>query len=211
MRLATLIVCLFAVAAHAESIEGSGVSKTEARKVGPFTALEVSGAYELTVAVGGEQSVELTADDNVLPAVKTEVAGDTLKIFSEGSVSHKVPLSIKIAAPKLTELAMAGAGSGSLTGAAGDALAIKLSGATNLTGQGAVKALSVDLSGTGKAELSELKSERATVSCSGAGGIDVHATEALTAKVSRVGKVTYSGNPKTVERDVSGVGSVSRK
>lgn len=43
---------------------------------------------------------------------------------------------------------------------------------------------------------------------SGAGSVHVHASDSLTASVSGVGDVVYSGRPEDVTEDVSGVGEV---
>jgi hypothetical protein len=43
---------------------------------------------------------------------------------------------------------------------------------------------------------------------SGAGSVQVHASDSLTASVSGVGGVVYSGRPEDVKEDASGVGEV---
>ena len=49
------------------------------------------------------------------------------------------------------------------------------------------------------------------VDVKGASSIDVYASEQLDVSVSGVGSVSYSGNPKVVNKHVSGIGSVSPK
>jgi hypothetical protein len=44
---------------------------------------------------------------------------------------------------------------------------------------------------------------------SGAASVDVYADEQLDVSVSGAGSVSYSGNPKTINKHVSGIGSVS--
>ena len=61
-------------------IHGSGVRKTEKRDLGPFTAIETSGAFEVNVICQKPASFEIEADDNILPLVETEVRGGVLHL-----------------------------------------------------------------------------------------------------------------------------------
>src|SRR5262245_2055253 len=49
---------------------GSGRVITEQRSVGDFTTIVVSSAIEAMVTVGGNESLEITAEDNIAPVVK---------------------------------------------------------------------------------------------------------------------------------------------
>jgi hypothetical protein len=64
------------------------------------------------------------------------------------------------------------------------------------------------VSGAGDVRLDQLVAREAKVEVSGAGSVHVHATDSLTASVSGVGDVVYSGRPEDVQKDVSGVGDV---
>jgi hypothetical protein len=66
----------------------------------------------------------------------------------------------------------------------------------------------VVVSGAGDVRLERLVAQEAEVEVSGAGSVHVHATDSLTASVSGVGDVVYSGRPEDVQEEVSGVGEV---
>ena len=53
-----------------------------------------------------------------------------------------------------------------------------------------------------------LVAQEASVEVSGAGSVHVTATDSLTASVSGIGDVVYSGHPESVDKDVSGLGEV---
>jgi hypothetical protein len=48
------------------------VRKTEKRELAAFTAIETSGAFEVTVTCQKTASFEIEADDNILPLVESE-------------------------------------------------------------------------------------------------------------------------------------------
>ena len=203
-----LLLCLAAPLA-AESLTGSGTVKTETRTLTAYTAIDAGGALELTITCGKDLHCEVTADDNLLPAITTAVEGDTLKIGTNGSISTSSGIKIALSVPDLHKLTLSGAGKVALTGVKNDALALNLTGATNVTASGRTHALTIEISGAGKIAADDLKADDATVICSGTGAVDVSASGTLTATVSGVGRVRYSGDPKSVQKHVSGVGSVS--
>jgi len=45
-----------------------------------FTAIAVSGAIQAVITPGGNDSLEITAEDNIAPLVETVVAGERLTI-----------------------------------------------------------------------------------------------------------------------------------
>ena len=53
-----------------------------------------------------------------------------------------------------------------------------------------------------------LQTQTTELSISGAGRADVDVSESLKVAISGAGKVVYSGNPKRVEKDISGAGSI---
>ncbi|HSG41677.1 MAG TPA: DUF2807 domain-containing protein, partial [Anaerolineales bacterium] len=62
-------------------IAGSGVIVSETRTVEDFHAIEVDYPAEIVVTQGSSVSVEIEADDNLLPGLQTRVRNGTLEIF----------------------------------------------------------------------------------------------------------------------------------
>src|SRR5436309_12884743 len=68
-------------------VSGSGAMKLDKRSVPAFTAVDISGAYEVEIVVQKEQSVEIEGDDNLLHLIKTEVKNGVLEFSNEKSIS----------------------------------------------------------------------------------------------------------------------------
>jgi hypothetical protein len=194
-------------------IKGSGNLKTETRVVEKFTAIVISGSANLEIEQTGEESLELTIDDNLLPLFTTEVRDGTLFIgVAEGkrlTWSGKGP-RIKVTVRELRKLKVSGAVSVKATKLDSDSLSISISGAGNASIAGRTDNLSITVSGAGSLDAVDLQTKRATVVVSGAGDVTVNANEELDARVSGAATITYVGSPK-LQSKVSGAGSIEKK
>src|SRR5712691_5835883 len=59
---------------------GSGVVSTERRSVPAFSAIQVENGIQVVATVGEPTSVSVSADDNLLPLVRTGVVDGTLHL-----------------------------------------------------------------------------------------------------------------------------------
>ena len=210
--LAVTLVFMFSGCHFAGSgVRGSGVLKTEKRDFAPFKSIESDGAYEIEVNCQKPLSIEIEGDDNVLPLIKTEVRDGVLYIKSPQPYSTRQPVTLRIAVPSLERIASNGAGNFHVSSLKNDAFEVHSTGATSFSAGGETKRVKIETSGAGRIDTSDLHAERAEVSISGAASVDVFASDQLDVNVSGIGRVSYSGNPKTVNKSVSGVGSVSAK
>src|SRR4051812_13065288 len=76
------------------TVEGSGKLATEDRKVEAFQRVRASNAVEVVVAVTGNESATVEADDNLLPLVQTKVEHGTLEIGVTGSLTTRNPIRV---------------------------------------------------------------------------------------------------------------------
>jgi Putative auto-transporter adhesin, head GIN domain len=193
------------------TVQGSGVAATDGRELPPFTAVDLAGANEVRIGVGGEQRVAVRGDDNLVALVTTEVSDGTLVIDQTEPFSSSTSMSVEITVPTLDRAILAGAGTMTVDGHELETLALTLSGSGTLRGAGAAQELVVDLSGTGDVQLETLVAEAATVTLSGTGTVEVHVTRSLDALVSGSGTIAYSGDPQDVRSAVTGTGTVSQR
>lgn len=191
--------------------KGSGNVRTESREVSEFKAIDVSGAFEVEIIVQKDFSIEVEADDNLLQFIKTEVSGETLKIKSEKGFNTGNPLKIRITAPDIDNLDLSGASKVNLVNLNNDSLILDSSGASKIKIEGTTKTFTVDMSGASKLDAENLKAENVSVDSSGASSASVFATNELKADLSGATSVVYAGNPKIVEKKVSGASSVKEK
>jgi putative autotransporter adhesin-like protein len=88
---------------------GSGDAATQARSLPPFTGIELAGANNVVVRVGGERSVAVHADSNLLAQVTTRVRSGTLVIgTTPGNLSARSPMYVTVGVPSLDTLTLQG-------------------------------------------------------------------------------------------------------
>lgn len=194
-----------------KGVRGSGNRKTEKRDLASFKSVEATGAYEVKIVCQQPQSFEIEGDDNILAIIKTEVNNGALRIHSDTPYNSSKPIVIRISVPNLENFNSSGAGDIHVSGVKNDQLVLSNTGAANIEAAGETKFVDIKSSGAGNIETNALHAERAKISVSGAANVDVYATQQLDVSVSGIGSVTYSGNPPVVNKQVSGIGSVSKK
>ena len=206
---AALLSALSACAWTAE--QGNGKPASEIRQVDPFHEIELGGALSAEIAVGPAQTVEVRGDDNLVPLVTTVVDRGRLQVRTTKTLRPKVKLLVHITVPSLTALTVSGAGRVLLRDAQGEDLALRLTGAADVTAAGSVRRVAFDVSGAGSVDARDLKAERATVTVSGAGDLDLYASQALDVHISGAGTVGYYGEPPEIRKEVSGAGTLERR
>ncbi len=190
-------------------VAGSGVAASETRAVPLFTALDLAGANDVTVHVGGPRSVVVRGDDNVLPLVTTEVRDGALVIDAERSFQAVTATAVEITVPALDAATLSGSGTVTVTGARGEHFTARLDGSGVLRVSGAVDRLDADLGGSGDLKLLNLAARDATAALSGAGRLLLRATETLDASLAGTGEILYVGNPATVTKSLTGTGVIT--
>jgi hypothetical protein len=190
---------------------GSGNVKTETRDVRGFDSVEFSSAGRLTIQQTGTDSLQIQADDNVLPLLTSEVAGTTLRLGVKPgtNISGAQNIAYTVTAKELKGVVLSGAGEVTVTGIDGTNLAVSHSGFGKFSVSGRVTKEVVELTGAGQFEGRDLAAEDAEVTVSGTGLATVNASRTLVARVTGVGRIEYLGNPK-VTREVTGIGEVKQ-
>jgi hypothetical protein len=215
---------------------GSGRAASELRPVPEFQAIALAGSMDLSVRQGVQPSVQVQADDNLLPLLETVVEhgshGPTLQVrWKKGQdLSTRSRVTVKVVVPRLAALSAAGAGDlrvenfttpalkVSLVGAGDlrldgletDELAVTLSGSGDVGGSGKATHLKVSIAGSGDVHLGDLRAQDVVVSIAGSGDAAVNAQRSLDVRIAGSGDVTYSGNA-TLKSAVAGSGSISRR
>ena len=182
----------------------------QARTVPAFTSIDNSGPVSIVVNVGQPQSVVVSAPDQYLATLRTDVSGGVLHISLKDHAFHNVPeMKVTVNVPSLTKYALSGAGGATLNHVTGDTFGIDCSGAGTVRADGNVRSLALDVSGVGSIDAQHLVAQTAEASVSGVGSLKVYASDSLVAVLSGVGSLTYYGHPRNVTKHSSGVGSVS--
>ena len=217
------------------AVRGSGVVQQETRRVGSFDSVSIDFPAEVTIVQGESISLEIEAEDNLLPQLITEVRGDTLRIYNNernwrNRVDATETVSIQITTPELRAVSFEAAGSLTLQNTSGDELQISLNGAgqirlidievgnlsISLDGAGDVHAsgmvenLQLDIDGLAGFYADDLRTDQADVEINGAGSAELNVITHLSVEINGTGNVTYSGDPEVVQQ-INGLGSVTKK
>ena len=236
MAPALLCLTLLPAVGQAASLSGSGKSATETRSLPEFQAISLIGSMDLVVRQGDTQSVQVQADDNLLPLLETVVEtgrdGPALRVrWKKGqSFYTRSKVLVTVVVPKLTALAASGSGemrveafntpvfklaiSGSgdvkFAGLNTADLGIQISGSGDVAGTGTAAKLKVSIAGSGDVRLGEMKSDDVTVAIAGSGDAVVQAQKTLEVSIAGSGDVIYTGDA-TVKSRVAGSGSVTKR
>lgn len=192
-------------------LKGSGNVQTEKRTVDNFKAVEVGGVFIVEITAQKDFSIEVEADDNLLPLIKTESDGETLKIETEKRFSTRSPIKVRISAPDIENLHISGASKVSVANLNTESFSVDSSGASKIKVEGVTKTFTVDMSGASKLEAENFKSENVSVDASGASCATVSVSNDLKVDLSGASKVVYYGSPSNLEKRTSGASSVIGK
>lgn len=211
-------------ACNSECIKGSGNSKTEDRSISDFSKIEFGGNIKLTVYQDGNTSMNITADDNILKEIKTNMAGNVLKIEMNGNYCNLGPIEIVLHTKRLNGIDASGSAEIiSATPINSDNFDLKLSGNSkvdldlvtgrlktktsgsaeiNLKGQAREHIL--DMSGSTQLSAFEMIVSDYKIESSGSTDCKINVLNSLNVKSSGASNIQYKGNPKTVNNDKSG-------
>ena len=188
---------------------GSGIAATETRQLPSFAGVELAGANNVHISVGGKQAVVVHADDNLLDRVVTTVSDGVLVIGSRGSVHTTSPMSVDVTLPALDTLKLTGTGTVDADGIRADELTVRVPGTGTVTASGAVERLNASLDGTAAVGLDDLVARHVTATVGGTGELHVRATDSLEATLTGKGAIFYAGHPRHVSQSVTGSGTIA--
>ena len=192
----------------ATAVRGSGKITTEARAVGSFTSIHLAGVGSASIERTGTTGLSISADDNLLPLITSEVKDGTLHLsIKSGASISSAHVEYRVTVGDLREIHVAGSASLRADDLVGAVLAVEVSGAGRVRLSGRTEALTVAVSGAGSLDATALNAKRATVETSGAGSVSVNVSDTLDARASGAGSVRYVGEPKLTSH-VSGAGSI---
>jgi Putative auto-transporter adhesin, head GIN domain len=191
------------------AVQGSGIAATQARAVARFSSVDLAGGNVVAVVAGGQQSVVVHADSNLIGHIRTRVVAGTLVIDDIGSYTSKSPMSVQVSVPSLAAVKLSGDGMITVSGIKAHRLTVTLPGDGVIHASGTAVQLDVTVGGDGQAQLTGLIARHVHAVVTGSGLIQVTATTSLDGAVPGDGAILYSGNPPHVATSVTGSGTVT--
>lgn len=188
--------------------KGSGVAKTESRTVAAFHAVSVAEGIELDVATGPVTPIQVTADDDVLADVVTDVAGGKLDVHMKPGSKHSVT-SVKVVATtaSLDTLAASSGATLNAKGVAGDVNLSASSGAS-INADGTAKTETASASSGSSIHAKGVKADDAHVSANSGASIATTVSGSIDGAVSSGASIEVHGSPKARSVKESSGGSV---
>lgn len=207
-------------AGDAEKIADSGDIVVEARNVAGFERVDLAGEGRVEVSIGGDPSLTIETDDNLMEYLEVSVSGTTLTLqtVGDGAVGLDPTASIiwRVTAPKAVAVTISGAGSidcpglegsridvtvdgaGDITlpGLNADTLVAEISGAGSITADGTVDGVEATVSGAGTIDFGELESADASLLIKSSANITIWATERIDIAGDGLGTVALYGSPE---------------
>lgn len=210
-------------------VVGSGKIVSEPRAVSNYDTIALYGIGQVTITQGDTEGLTLTAEDNLIPLIKSEVSGGTLSISLErdANILPTKPLLMDIKVKTLRTLTISGASNVQAAALKGDRLTFNINGAGNIqiakldaqelvvsaNGAGSMNVAgrvikqTIAVNGLGNYAGDNLQSDTASVKVAGTGNVNVWVNQTLDIAISGAGSVNYYGAPQVTKR-ITGVGSV---
>jgi Putative auto-transporter adhesin, head GIN domain len=207
-----LAIIVFVTGCGRQGIRGSGSVTSETRSVSGFKEVSLNGSGQLTIDQNGTESLTITADDNLLPYLTSEVSGNKLTLGTKEhtSVSPSKDIVYKLTVKDLNTIIIAGDGSADAKGIRTDQLKVVIAGSGSLSAAGTADQQEITIAGSGDYHGGNLKSRGVTISIMGSGNADLDASDKLNATIMGSGDIKYSG-AAIVTQNVLGSGSVVKR
>jgi len=209
--------------------------KSEMRKVGDFKYISIQSGIDLELTQSSKQSVEVTANSDIIGRILTEVEGYTLKIYIEKGKKYRPwnnngPMIVAISTDHIERLMASGGSDVESTGvwktdefriqSSGgsdieleldvDELEVLCSGGSDVDIRGTADRLDIQSSGGSDFNGRKLKTKKAHIQSSGGSDVYVHVTERLVARASGSSDIYYSGDPEYRDIDTSSSSDVRK-
>jgi hypothetical protein len=213
-RFGSLMVILAALLALAGCSfnKGSGNVVDDTRSVSGFSRISVGGNAKVIVEQNGSESLTISAEDNLLPYLTSQVRGDTLELGIQTDVSIRPTRDIvyHITVKELRGLSISGSGDVDIRNVDTDQLAIEVDGSGEITAAGRADTQTISISGAGDYQAKDLESSVTVIDIAGTGSAQVSASQSLDVTISGSGDIEYSGDP-SVTKSISGSGEVRKR
>ena len=198
------------VGCHWVGVRGNGNIKTDQRTISAFANIDAGGAFMIEWQ-NGAPALSITTDENLLSYIDSDVSGDTLHLHTRDQIWPTHGIKVVISSPRRSGAKISGAVRLTATQLAGPEFAFQSTGASRVTLDGSVDELLADMTGASELKANGLQTKTAEISTTGAADAELAVSEILKVAITGAGKVSYSGNPKTVEKHITGAGSIRHK
>lgn len=189
-----------------DSVAPGGAATSRSYSPNPYTSLILSGAGNVEIRAGSENSVIVSGDGNYVESVEVNSSGGVLAIHWPDLGNSN--LNVAVTSPALQILEISGAGNTEVYGDFPHGLSVRKSGAGNITIGGQASYLALNLSGAGSTVARNFITNEVEIDASGAGNISVCAKESVSGSLSGAVHFTIYCNPLRESVNTRGASSI---
>lgn len=195
--------------------DGLAAGGSERRAVRGATVLRIETRQRadivIEVRIGAAPSLVLDGDSGMLPMMRTEVEGDTLRVWNEPEMRGGGPIHLVYTTPRLRELVSTGSARVSVYDLNGGALRVSQTGSGQVSVQGRLDRLDLDHTGSGAFSGEGLESRSARVTMVGSGSVDVGAVVGDSLRVNTTGSGAFHavGDVRHLDAETQGSGGMN--
>ncbi|MCU6500567.1 DUF2807 domain-containing protein [Rugamonas sp. A1-17] len=191
------------------AVKGNGQQTTERRDAAASDGVDINGPMQVELRVGAAASLQVEGDSNLLPMLRTDASGGTLRIWIDGSIRSDNPLRVIYTTPQLRQVNANGSGRLTVSGLNGAPFNLSQNGSRQVQLSGNVSRLDVRVNGSGSVDAAGLQSGSTTASVNGSGRLDLGrlSGDTLNLEVRGSGGAAASGTVRGMNVRVYGSGS----
>jgi len=184
-----------------------GGSTTRTLEWSGSTSLDLDLAADVRyIQAAGPATVTITGPERLVDHVI--IRDDTIKYEDRGHRTHRTRLNIVVRAPNISNFDISGRNNLTIEGYQQPNLRLNISGSADIKAAGETEALTLDLSGSGDADLGALKTKGAEVDISGSADATIAPTDWANLDISGRGDVRLLTRPEKLETDITGSGRI---
>jgi hypothetical protein len=211
ITISVVAVCLVLVAGcRWVGIRGNGHIKTDERTIGTFANIDASGQFQIEWQ-NGAPALRITTDENLLSYIENHISGDTLHLDTHEQIWPTHGIKVVISSPTRAGAKLSGAVRLTANQISGPKFALESTGAAHVNLDGSIDEFLADMTGASDLNARGLQTKTAEISTTGAADAEIAVADTLKVAITGAGKVSYSGNPKTIEKHISGAGSIRHR
>ena len=191
-------------------IRGNGHIKTDERTISAFANIDASGTFQIEWK-SGAPTLSTKTDENLLPYIDNQISGETLHLRTREQIWPTHGIKVVISSPIRTGAKTSGAVKLTANQLSRPRFALESTGAAEVKLDGNIDELLADMTGASELHAGGLQTKTTEISTTGAADAEIAVSETLKVAITGAGKVSYSGNPKTIEKHISGAGSIRHR
>ena len=189
---------------------GNGNIVTDQRSITAFSEIEASGGLQIEWHPGSP-SLAIKTDQNLLPDIDSSVTGSKLEIRTRDRLRPTHGIKVFVTSQTFRGGKFSGAVRLTANQISGAKFSLESTGAAQVILQGNVDELLADMTGASELETTGLQTKTVEIATTGAAEANLTVADTLRVSITGAGKVTYSGNPRTIEKHITGAGSIRHK